>query len=176
MYDFRKVNEVTPDGKESSSEHWNFKHPAFTKANINKMHKIRRKPPKKRLGSQCKYPSVMDLSSSNSPNYEADHSEYTVNTTSESSSGLFANEHNYSQNYPSRLPHEYGHYSVTTPMTRATSGSMSTKSDDGSQQPTPDETLNQLKVKADILNSKIDATNYEVNYLRNVIENQREVK
>lgn len=165
VYDFRKVNETSSKGKDSNTEHWDFKHPAFTKANFNKLHKIRRKLPKNRLVPQARY---SDSSPSHSPDYEGETSSFNQNNTSESSNGA------------SQLQLEPPHYrqqlSGTMPNSSASSTNQFHIEETPHHQPALNDALHQLKVKADVLESKIDATNHEVHYLRNVIDNQRVVK
>ncbi|KAL9537801.1 hypothetical protein MBANPS3_011454 [Mucor bainieri] len=76
MYDFHKINEQNDDdsfnvnnnGSNSSSlendnmvQRWDFKHPWFTKAGYDRLHKIRRKPPRNRLIPQMRYSNAMEL-------------------------------------------------------------------------------------------------------------------
>lgn len=153
VYDFRKVNETNSNGKDNSTEHWDFKHPAFTKANINKLHNIRRKPPKKRTASQTSQSSSWDVSPSISPDCEGESSTYCPNNTSD--------------NYVPQIHYEYIQNSQTIP-----ESSKQYRAEDARPLPI-NETIAQLKSKADILESKIDETNYEVYYLKNIINSQR---
>ncbi|GAN10677.1 hypothetical protein MAM1_0386d10222 [Mucor ambiguus] len=76
MYDFHKINEQNDDdtfnvnnnGSNSSSlendgmvQRWDFKHPWFTKTGYDRLHKIRRKPPRNRLIPQIRYSNAMEL-------------------------------------------------------------------------------------------------------------------
>lgn len=75
MYDFHKVNENNNDDEPTGSsdnqmQRWDFKHPCFNKAGFDRLHKIRRKPPRNRLIPQIRYSSAMDIIPSMSPEYE----------------------------------------------------------------------------------------------------------
>ncbi|CAO0789914.1 unnamed protein product [Mucor circinelloides] len=75
MYDFHKINDQNDDenfnisnaGSSSSHENdnmvqkWDFKHPWFTKTGYDRLHKIRRKPPRNRLIPQMRYSNAMEL-------------------------------------------------------------------------------------------------------------------
>lgn len=78
VYDFHKINEQNDDDNfnvnnssntsNSSSfdndnmvQRWDFKHPWFTKTGYDKLHKIRRKPPRNRLIPQIRYSNAMEL-------------------------------------------------------------------------------------------------------------------
>ncbi|CEP16540.1 hypothetical protein [Parasitella parasitica] len=46
---------------EHMTQRWDFKHPWFTKAGYDRLHKIRRKPPRNRLIPQMRYSNAMEL-------------------------------------------------------------------------------------------------------------------
>jgi hypothetical protein len=131
VYDFHKVNESNNDeesGSDNQTQRWDFKHPCFNKAGFDKLHKIRRKPPRNRLIPQIRYSSAMDIIPSVSPEYE-------VPPSAESSGSSTSNPSN----------------------------------------PVVQETLTQLQDTTGSLESKLDHTSKEVQYLKSVIENQQEV-
>lgn len=74
MYDFHKINEQNDDDNfnvnnssssslenDTMTQRWDFKHPWFTKAGYDRLHKIRRKPPRNRLIPQMRYSNAMEL-------------------------------------------------------------------------------------------------------------------
>ncbi|KAI8889925.1 winged helix DNA-binding domain-containing protein [Backusella circina FSU 941] len=66
MYDFHKVNEGNSD-EDSPAQRWDFKHPWFSRSGIDRLHRIRRKPPRNRLMPQMRYSSAMEIVPTNSP-------------------------------------------------------------------------------------------------------------
>lgn len=172
MYDFHKINENTNDedqlnnnnlnGGESSStttrEHtmiepqaqrWDFKHPWFNKAGFDRLHKIRRKPPRNRLIPQIRYSSAMEILPSNSPDYEQSGVGVQRSSNASSSSATTGGEHDHGS------PHHLQ-----------------------SQQTSPavHDTIHQLQDTTGNLESKLEFTANEVQYLRKVTESQQEVK
>lgn len=84
VYDFHKINEQSDDDNfnvnsnannssnsnasnsgsfdnDNMVQRWDFKHPWFTKAGYDRLHKIRRKPPRNRLIPQMRYSNAMEL-------------------------------------------------------------------------------------------------------------------
>ncbi|GAA5807636.1 hypothetical protein MFLAVUS_001006 [Mucor flavus] len=84
MYDFHKINENNNEEDanmtEASAQRWDFKHPWFNKSGFDRLHKIRRKPPRNRLIPQIRYSSAMEILPSNSPDYEAEPSSSSDNS------------------------------------------------------------------------------------------------
>ncbi|KAI7901154.1 HSF-type DNA-binding-domain-containing protein [Cokeromyces recurvatus] len=76
MYDFHKTKDANSDMNTSGShpQRWDFKHPWFYKTGFDKLHKIRRKPPRNRLIPQIRYSNVMDVVPSESSEYDIDSS------------------------------------------------------------------------------------------------------
>jgi hypothetical protein len=66
VYDFHKVNEGNSD-EDSPAQRWDFKHPWFSRSGIDRLHRIRRKPPRNRLMPQMRYSSAMEIVPTNSP-------------------------------------------------------------------------------------------------------------
>ncbi|KAI7873296.1 HSF-type DNA-binding-domain-containing protein [Mucor mucedo] len=147
MYDFHKINENNNDEEintnEVQTQRWDFKHPWFNKAGFDRLHKIRRKPPRNRLIPQIRYSSAMEILPSNSPDYEVD---------------------------PSSLASENSPVSDSASVSAGGSGGMHSQHNTGVQ-----DAINQLQGKAGHLESKLDFTANEVQYLRKVTENQQEI-
>ncbi|KAI9475620.1 MAG: HSF-type DNA-binding-domain-containing protein [Benjaminiella poitrasii] len=74
MYDFHKINENNNSDANMDSnnpQHWDFKHPWFNKTGFDRLHKIRRKPPRNRLIPQIRYSNAMEIAvPSKSPEYD----------------------------------------------------------------------------------------------------------
>lgn len=138
VYDFHKINESNNDEElntnEVQTQRWDFKHPWFNKAGFDRLHKIRRKPPRNRLIPQIRYSSAMEILPSNSPDYEND---------------------------PSMSATQNAPISENTVNTQKNSGVQ--------------DAISQLQGTAGNLESKLDFTANEVQYLRKVTENQQEV-
>lgn len=138
VYDFHKINENNTDEdvntNEIQTQRWDFKHPWFNKAGFDRLHKIRRKPPRNRLIPQIRYSSAMEILPSNSPDYEADPCMATESSPV-SDSATANNQLN----------------------------------------PGVQDAISQLQGTAGHLESKLDFTANEVQYLRKVTENQQEV-
>lgn len=155
MYDFHKVNdgnnedELNPN--DNQTQRWDFKHPWFNKSGYDRLHKIRRKPPRNRLIPQIRYSSAMEILPSNSPDYEVGET-FPLNE--------FSSPNNYiDTNSP---PQQQQIQQVQQ----------------GQQQHSPafNEALSQLQSTTVVLESKLESTANEVQYLRKVTENQQDVR
>lgn len=139
MYDFHKINESNNDEdlntNEVQAQRWDFKHPWFNKAGFDRLHKIRRKPPRNRLIPQIRYSSAMEILPSNSPDYQADPSMSAENSPTNDNNNSVITQTN----------------------------------------PAVHDAITQLQGTAGNLESKLDFTANEVQYLRKVTENQQEV-
>lgn len=146
MYDFHKINENNnneEDGNmtEVSAQRWDFKHPWFNKSGFDRLHKIRRKPPRNRLIPQIRYSSAMEILPSNSPDYEVEPSSSSANSPQNNSTTYDSNTIN--------------------AMTQTC--------------PAVQDAICQLQGTAGTLESKLNFTANEVQYLRKVTETQQEV-
>lgn len=157
VYDFHKINEQNEDGSfnnenENMAQKWDFKHPWFTKTGYDRLHKIRRKPPRNRLIPQMRYSNAMELVDDD---LEVD-SENTL-----TSSAL-----------PSVLSQSQSQSQSTT-ATTLNSASSATQSPSK-----PDEVqslVSQLHDTTRNFETKLDYTCNEIMYLRSVVDNQQMV-
>ncbi|CAO3646561.1 unnamed protein product [Mucor hiemalis] len=156
MYDFHKINDNNNDEElnpADGQQRWDFKHPWFNKFGFDCLHKIRRKPPRNRLIPQIRYSSAMEILPSTSPDYE-------VGETFPVGVGETASNRSSSSN--------------SIPIDQPTHISPSSSSNQHVA-PAINEALSQLQSTTVILESKLESTTTEVQYLRKVTENQREV-
>lgn len=157
MYDFHKINDNNNDEElnpADGQQRWDFKHPWFNKSGFDRLHKIRRKPPRNRLIPQIRYSSAMEILPSTSPDYE-------VGETFPVGVGETASNRSSSSN--------------SIPIDQPTHISPSSSSNQHVS-PAINEALSQLQSTTVILESKLESTTTEVQYLRKVTENQREVR
>lgn len=155
MYDFHKINDNNTDEENQldGQQRWDFKHPWFNKSGFDRLHKIRRKPPRNRLIPQIRYSSAMEIVPSSSPDYEVGET-FPVGV-GETSSNRSSSSHSIPLHQPS-------HISPSSSLNEHVS-------------PAINEALSQLQSTTVILESKLESTTNEVQYLRKVTENQQEV-
>lgn len=155
MYDFHKINDNNTDEENQldGQQRWDFKHPWFNKSGFDRLHKIRRKPPRNRLIPQIRYSSAMEIVPSSSPDYEVGET-FPVGV-GETSSNRSSSSHSIPLHQPSHI-------------------SPSSSSNEHVS-PAINEALSQLQSTTVILESKLESTTNEVQYLRKVTENQQEV-
>jgi hypothetical protein len=164
VYDFHKINENNNDEDldnsntagdscttaantaiEPQAHRWDFKHPWFNKAGFDRLHKIRRKPPRNRLIPQIRYSSAMEILPSNSPDYEQE----PPNTTSSNDRSPNIKQEQQPQLY--------------------------NQANNNNNNPAVHDAINQLQDTTGNLESKLEFTANEVQYLRKVTESQQEV-
>lgn len=149
MYDFHKINDSNNEeemNQVDGQQRWDFKHPWFNKSGFDRLHKIRRKPPRNRLIPQIRYSSAMEILPSTSPDYEVGETFPLPESSSSASSS-------------SQIP---THIAPSSSSNQHVS-------------PAINEALSQLQSTTVILESKLESTSNEVQYLRKVTENQQEV-
>lgn len=154
MYDFHKINENNNDEDSNTNEvpaqRWDFKHPWFNKAGFDRLHKIRRKPPRNRLIPQIRYSSAMEILPSNSPDYEAEPACSSVESSPTSNNINNSNNDN--------------------------NTNINTNNSTIQTIPAVQDAICQLQGTTGTLESKLDFTANEVQYLRKVTETQQEVR
>ena len=153
MYDFHKINEQNEDGSfnnenENMAQKWDFKHPWFTKSGYDRLHKIRRKPPRNRLIPQMRYSNAMELVDDD-PEVDCENT-----LTSPAPPSLQSQSQ-----------------SITATISNSTSSSTQSPSK-------PDEVqslVSQLHDTTRNFETKLDYTCNEIMYLRSVVDNQQMV-